>query len=235
VAYNLTLDAESRLRLSPRWVETNKSGLDQMSKTNNVVSAPGSLPIGYHEVLYWTVSDQPGKSVTLQILSVPLFVVSGALFFWLAIRLGAMPSLLNFSLLGCGLVLMSILLTFALHELTHGVAMQTLGAHPRYGVLLKQFMLYATAPGFAFRRNSYLVVALAPLICLSILAILGMMALMGTAWVALFAFCATINAGGAIGDLWITKIVLRYPASAYIMDERDGIRVFLPDETSLKS
>jgi len=61
-----------------------------------------------------------------------------------------------------------------------------------------------------------------------------MMALMGTAWVALFAFCATINAGGAIGDLWIAKIVLRYPASAYIMDERDGVRVFLPGETSLK-
>jgi len=70
-------------------------------------------------------------------------------------------------------VLMSILLTFVLHELTHGVAMQTRGAHPRYGVLLKQAMLYATAPGFAFRRDSYLVVALAPLVCLSILAVLG--------------------------------------------------------------
>jgi hypothetical protein len=206
-----------------------------MSKTNNVVSSPGSLPIGYHEALYWTVSDQPGKSVTLQILSVPLFVVSGVLFFWLAILLGAMPSLLDLGLLEWGFVLMSILLTFILHELTPGVAMRIWGAHPRYGVLLKQFMLYATAPGFAFRRNSYLVVALAPLVCLSILAILGMMALMSTAWVASFALCATINAGGAIGDLWITKIVLRYPARAYIMDERDGIRVFLPDRTSLKS
>jgi len=223
------------LRLRPRRIETNKSDMDQMFKTNNAVPSPGSIPIGYREVLYWTVSDPPGKSVMLQILSVPLFAVSGALFFWLAIRLGAMPSHLNFGVLECGVVLMSILLTFVLHELTHGVAMQTRGAHPRYGVLLKQAMLYATAPGFAFRRDSYLVVALAPLVCLSILAVLGMMALMGTAWVALFAFCATINAGGAIGDLWIAKIVLRYPASAYIMDERDGVRVFLPGETSLKS
>ncbi len=206
-----------------------------MSKTNNVISISGSLPIGYREVLYWSVSDQPRKSVVLQIVSVPLFVVSGALFFWLAIRLGAMPSRLNFGLLEFGLVLISILLTFVLHELTHGVVMQILGAHPRYGVLLKQAMLYATAPGFAFQRNSYLMVAFAPLACLSILAILGMVALMGTAWVALLAFCATINAGGAIGDLWITKIVLSYPASAYIMDERDGVRVFLPDETSSKS
>jgi hypothetical protein len=223
------------LRLGPHWIETSKSDIDRMSKTNHVVSSPGSLPIGYREVLYWTVSDQPGKSVALQILSVPLFAVSGVLFFWLAIRLGAMPSLLSFDLLRCGLVLISILLTFILHELTHGVAMRILGAHPKYGVLLKQAMLYATSPGFAFRRDTYLVVALAPLVCLSVLAILGMMALTSTAWVALLALCATINAGGTIGDLWITKIVLRYPARAYIMDERDGVRVFLPEEMPLKS
>jgi len=101
---------------------------------------------------------------------------------------------------------MSVLLTFILHELIHGVAMQIFGAHPRYGVLLKHLMLYATAPGFTFRRNSYLVVSLAPLICLSILATLGMMALMGTAWVALFALCSSINAGGAIGDLYLLTV-----------------------------
>jgi hypothetical protein len=28
--------------------------------------------------------------------------------------------------------------------------------------------------------------------------------------------------------MWITTIVLRYAATAYVMDERDGIRVFLP-------
>jgi len=31
-----------------------------------------------------------------------------------------------------------------------------------------------------------------------------------------------------VGDLWITTIVLRYPATAYVIDEKDGIRVFLP-------
>jgi hypothetical protein len=51
---------------------------------------------------------------------------------------------------------------------------------------------------------------------------------MGTAWVALLALCASINAGGAIGDLWITKIVLCDPAGAYTMDERDGSGYFFP-------
>jgi hypothetical protein len=52
--------------------------------------------------------------------------------------------------------------------------------------------------------------------------------LQGTLWVILLGIVGIINASGAVGDLWITMIVLRYPTIAYIMDERDGIRVFLP-------
>jgi hypothetical protein len=32
------------------------------------------------------------------------------------------------------------------------------------------------------------------------------------------AFCGAINASGAVGDLWITMIVLRYAATAYVVD-----------------
>jgi membrane protein YdbS with pleckstrin-like domain len=71
---------------------------------------------------------------------------------------------------------------------------------------------------------------LAPLFILSILVILGMWFVQGNAlWVALLAMCGTINAAGAIADLWIAIIVLRYASTAYVMDERDGVRVFLPN------
>jgi len=72
-----------------------------------------------------------------------------------------------------------------------------------------------------------LLIALAPLFILSILVILGIWFMQGTLWVALLAICGTINASGAIGDIWISVIVLRYATTAYVMDERDGIRVFL--------
>jgi hypothetical protein len=45
--------------------------------------------------------------------------------------------------------------------------------------------------------------------------------------VGLLALCAAINGSGAIGDLWITMIVVRYPPQAYVIDERDGIRMYL--------
>jgi len=39
--------------------------------------------------------------------------------------------------------------------------------------------------------------------------------------------CAGLNAAGASGDVWMAVIVTRYPARAYVTDERDGMRVFL--------
>jgi hypothetical protein len=88
-------------------------------------------------------------------------------------------------------------------------------------------MFYATAPGYGFRRNAYLLVVLAPLAGLSCLAMLGILLLQGTSWVELLVLCAAINGSGAFGDMWIALLVLRYPKSAYVVDERDGIRVFM--------
>jgi hypothetical protein len=124
-------------------------------------------------------------------------------------------------------VFLSFVITIALHELAHGIAMQRFGAQPRYGALWKQAMFYATAPGYAFRRNDYVQIALAPLVLLSVLFIVGMWFLSGTFWVIILAIAGIINATGAIGDLWITGIVLRYPATTYIVDEKDGVRVFM--------
>jgi hypothetical protein len=38
-----------------------------------------------------------------------------------------------------------------------------------------------------------------------------------------------LNAGGAIGDLWMTGLALRYSSTALVRDEADSIRIFTPD------
>ena len=189
--------------------------------------APVTLPDGYQEVLYYRL-NKPIRLVVLQILSILLFVVFGLIFWNVAIGLGKLPSRVQIGLTGMILLVVGTLLTLFLHELTHGVVMQMFGAKPRYGVLWKQAMFYATTPGYTYRRNDYLLVTLAPLFILSILVILGMWFAQGsTLWVALLAICGTTNASGAIGDLWIAIIVLRYSPTTYVIDERDGVRVFL--------
>lgn len=188
----------------------------------------GSLPTGYEEVLQWRLSDKPIRVIVLQLLAVPLFIVAGLIFLGLAVSLGELPASNKFGLTEMIIAVMGILLTLIGHELIHGVAMQMFGATPQYGVLWKKLMLYATTPGFAYRRNAYLQIALAPLLILSIVSIGGMGLLRGTLWVALFGLCGALNVGGAIGDIWLALIVLRYPATAYVIDDRDGINVFLP-------
>lgn len=199
-----------------------------MLNSNRKPSPSGTLPDNYQEVLHWTIKESPTRLILLQILAVPLCVLSGLVFFRLAVSLGKLPSRFTFGVAEIGIVIVAIPLTIILHELAHGIVMQMIGAQPRYGVLWKQAMFYATAPEYAFRRNDYIQIAIAPFVLLSVLAVLGMWFLSGTFWVAPLAIGGVINASGAIGDLWITGIVLRYPATAYIIDEKDGIRVFLP-------
>jgi hypothetical protein len=199
-----------------------------MQTTIDQIPASGALPENYQEVLSWKVTGKPMRVIALNIIGVLLFIIFGMIFSSVAISVGSMPSEGNFRFgLGeMGLAVAGIVVTFVLHELTHGLTMQIFGASPKYGIIWKGLMLYATSPGYAYRRNNYVVISLAPFVFISVLVILGMWILQGTAWVVLLAVCGVVNASGAVGDMWITMIVLRYAATAYVIDERDGIRVF---------
>jgi hypothetical protein len=205
-----------------------------MSEPDRAVVPLGTLPDGYQEILYWTVTAKSGRFLLMQLLAVPLLVLFGGFYSWLGVQISGdlFASTFTLSVGDCGMFLLIAPLTLILHEFIHGVFIRIYGARPRYGVLWKQLMFYATSPGYAFRRNSYLVIALAPLIVLSLLAIIGMICLAGTGWMVLIGLGAVLNGSGAIGDLWIALKVLGYPEEAYVIDERDGFRVFLPTGSS---
>jgi len=198
-----------------------------MPEIENTLLVSESLPNNYQEALCWKVTEKHNRVITLNILGVLLFVIFGLIFSGLAVSLGKLRGF-RFGLNEIGMVFIAIVLTIILHELAHGLFMRIFGDRPKYGILWKGMMFYATSPGYAYRRNNYVVIALAPFVIISILVVFGMWLLQGTLWVALLGVCGVINASGAIGDMWITMIVLRYATTAYIMDERDGIRIFLP-------
>ena len=201
-----------------------------MAKINNSILISGSLPNDYQEVLSWKVTEKPSRVIALNIFGVFLFIIFGVIFSSIAISLGKLPLKGEFSigLKEISLALAGCLLTLVLHELTHGLVMQIFGAKPKYGIIWKGLMFYATSPEYAYHRNNYVVIALAPFIFMSILVVLGMWLLQGTLWVALLGICGILNASGAVGDMWTTMITLRYANTAYVIDERDGIRLFLP-------
>ncbi|HOU15674.1 MAG TPA: DUF3267 domain-containing protein [Anaerolineae bacterium] len=187
-----------------------------------------SLPENYHEVLYWKLSHHTKLLIILNVVGLLLLALSAALFFaWAGLWHPASFSV-NMTVGAIVGTLVGVFLTIVLHELTHGLALQAYGAHPKYGIMWKEMMFYATAPGHAFRRNAYLVIALAPLVGLSALAaLLLMLPLPGWA-IVIIGFCAAMNVGSAIGDMWLVRVALAYPARAYIVDEQDGLRVFMP-------
>ncbi len=129
-------------------------------------------------------------------------------------------------------VLLGIILgTTIVHELVHGIAFAAFGGSPRYGLKVKYFLplAYATSPGEFFRRNVFILIALAPLIVLDIVCLL-LLALFPQAnwliWVIAF------NTGGAIGDIWIAVQLLRCPQSIRVEDREEGIAIYAPSNVT---
>jgi hypothetical protein len=110
--------------------------------------------------------------------------------------------------------------------------MLSCGAIPRFGFWPKGGLFYAKAPGFAFTHRQYVSILLAPLVTVSLLACAVMLLFGGTFVVWYAALWAVVNATAANADLWITAVVLRYPARAYIVDELTGVRVLMPTDNS---
>jgi len=120
----------------------------------------------------------------------------------------------------------SMLLVIVFHELCHGAAIRAFGGTARYGL----GVVYAVFPyAFAttdtrFTRNQFLVVALAPLVLLTLLGVPAMV-LFEWPWLAV---PLALNAGGAVGDVWMALTLLSYPTGVSVIDSETGLEVYGP-------
>jgi hypothetical protein len=109
------------------------------------------------------------------------------------------------------------------HEWLHGLAIRYYGGEPRYGVGVAHFILpyaYATTE-HEFSRNQFVVVLLTPLV---VLTLVGVPMMIGLEW-DLLIVPLTLNAAGAVADVWMTLSVLSYPADVRIVDHEEGVRI----------
>lgn len=194
------------------------------------MSSIHELPPNYTESLHHSLTE--GKNLLWLNLAalLPAAVMILVLFgWWLPVVRAqfAPPADGDFTLPVWLTVLAALLIVLPLHELIHGVAIQLCGHRARYGMNLSKGVLYATADQALFRRNEYLLVALLPLV---VITLLGMaLLLMVSEWlVTAVSVAVIVNAGGAIGDLWAAAIVRRSPPEALVRDEEDSFRVYMP-------
>jgi hypothetical protein len=183
-----------------------------------------ALPDNYTEAEHLVVTE--GKRLLwLNVLAfVPLavsLVLMGA--WWLlVVRLrGAIPG----GDLSWWVGLLLVLLVLPLHEGLHAGAILWAGHKPRIGAKLDKGVLYATADGALFRRNEFVVIALAPILVIT-LAGMALMFALPDRWGFWVGLAVAFNASSAIGDLWMVAEVLRYPPDALVRDEEDGIRIY---------
>ena len=138
-------------------------------------------------MLYLKISEKASRTIIMNLLSIPLAFVFGVGFF-IFVNLFGKPHEITKGNSNFGLILIiGIIVVIALHEFAHGVAMQNFGAPVKYGFTWKGFIFYATSPRYAFQRNLYIFICLAPLASLSILAYCGILVLVGTSMVWLLA------------------------------------------------
>ncbi len=187
------------------------------------------LPPGYREVRFLRVTEGL-RLVWLNVAAGGVLLVAGVVFFgWLyfyhtllsaPLVIGEAPD----SLPRAAAILL-VLLVIPVHEWFHGLGIRYYGHAMRYGIKWRKGVVYATTDNGLFWRDQFIVVALAPLGAISVIAVAFSVFVPAGVGVWLV-IIATLNATGAIGELWMVRAASRYPPDALIRDEEDGMRVF---------
>ena len=138
---------------------------------------------------------------------------------------------LSLSLLMLISLLVATILMIVLHEAVHGIAFWMFtGRRPSFG--FKGFYAYAASPkGVYLPRREYFVVALAPLVFLSLFGAILIPVLPLVALPALVFFLIG-NAAGAIGDVWVVGWLLREPPELLLQDRGDAVTTYGPPPSS---
>jgi signal transduction histidine kinase len=126
-------------------------------------------------------------------------------------------------LLWIGINVLAYIVVMFLHEGIHALAFLFWGGKPYFGAKLP-VALYCGAKNQLFRRNQYLVVGLAPLVVISLAAIIFTLLFPVLASYTLFASIG--NFSGAAGDVWSVLKILRHPAGVLVEDTASGYRVW---------
>jgi len=195
--------------------------------------ATTSLPGTYTTEYSLTLSNNLGLNIKLNLAGLVLFIASGYAFLVAAIHLSpdftrsGSVYLDGWTILeGLVVALGALVLTGIVHEAIHGFFFWIFTKkRPIYG--FKVIFAYAAAPDFYIPRNQFLLVGIAPFVIIPLIG-LALMPFVPLAVVLTLVFMLTINAAGAIGDLYIIGLLLTKPAQTLIRDFGDGMTFYRP-------
>lgn len=186
-----------------------------------------TLPDNYQSSVRIDLKENPRLAIILNLAGIPLFFAAGWFFLKIISYLRIDASQLWGILGGLGnllIVLIGIAFVIFLHEVIHGIFFWIFTqSRPKFA--FKLIYAYAAAPEWYIQRNQYLVIGLAPLMLISILAIL-LFLILPPYGVALTLILASINVAGAVGDIAVTGWLMTKSRTVLINDSGDAVIVF---------
>jgi hypothetical protein len=118
-----------------------------------------------------------------------------------------------------GINIIGYFIILPVHEAIHGLTILFWGGRPHFGAKLP-LALFCGAREQIFRRDQYIVVALAPLVVLSIAGMILMLLAPGLASYAIFAIAGNIS--GSAGDIIVARKLCRLPRNVLVEDTETG-------------
>jgi len=192
---------------------------------NPTQTLPGNYNLG------WDVNMKRDKrlNIILQIVGLGWMALAG----WLLVNLmvwmrpdfnDALRIRMTVDIFALLLILVVMVVTIVFHELVHGLLFWFFARHkPEFG--LGRGYAFAAMPDWYFPKRQYLVIGLGPFVGLTLLG-MGIIAFVPITWIWLVCAGVVINAGGAIGDLYVCWRIAREAEDVWIKDIGDGFQVY---------
>lgn len=115
------------------------------------------------------------------------------------------------------------------HEAFHGIFFWII-TRTRPVFAFKLYYASASAPGWYIPRGPYFVTALAPLVGITALCVLGI-AFLPAWWITPLYLMLIFNTSGAVGDIWVVLRLLFSPRETLICDGGASITFYKPQKT----
>ena len=192
-----------------------------------------TLPPEYRPVWTFDLKNNLRAVLWLNLAGLVILALAGAGFALAlyALRPAQATTGLAVSIDGAGGVIQAALAFLALyaamiviHEAFHGICFWIF-TRQRPVFALSWAYAYAAAPEWYLPRDQYLVTAAAPLVGISLLALLAF-AVAPPAFFLPALVVATTNAAGAVGDIWMVIWLLRQPQACYAQDRGDAVTLY---------
>lgn len=146
----------------------------------------------------------------------------GAMFFLTRSVVLALKGDSNFLFVTLAGILFSLTFLVVIHEMLHGIVLKLAGApRIRYGMVPGKFIFYAEADQFVLGKKPFAFVALAPLVIIQVLTILGIALWYNQALVYFPLMVMCIHSFFCAGDIALLALFLRFPGrEVYTFDSR---------------